>query len=71
MAWHVVLASFVVGWLAGMERPVERVLRLIALALSADEHEARNAALVACKLIREHGLEVRDPSERLDWMRKA
>jgi len=35
----------------------EKVLRLIELAVgTANEHEARNAAVVACKLIKQHGL---------------
>jgi hypothetical protein len=35
---------------------LERVGKLIALAGSTNEHEARNAAYLACKLIREHKL---------------
>ena len=39
---------------------VDRVNKLLALAASPNLHEARNAALLAAKLIREHGLEVRE-----------
>jgi len=39
---------------------VERVNKLIALASSPNANEARNAALLAARLIREHGLEVRE-----------
>lgn len=34
--------------------------KLLALAASPNEHEARNAALLAAKLIREHGLDLVD-----------
>lgn len=34
---------------------IERIEKLIALAGSANEHEARSAAFLACKLIREGG----------------
>lgn len=40
---------------------LDKVRRLIALAGSGNEHEARNAAYVACKLIRENKLEVISP----------
>ena len=36
-----------------MSSSVERIEKLIALAGSANEHEARSAAYLACKLIRE------------------
>ena len=39
---------------------VDRVNKLLALATSPNMHEARNAALLAAKLIREHGLEIRE-----------
>jgi hypothetical protein len=39
---------------------VDRVNKLLALATSPNMHEARNAALLAAKLIREHGLELRE-----------
>lgn len=38
--------------------------KLLALATSANMHEARNAALLAAKLIREHGLVVQEPGRR-------
>ncbi|MBK8695223.1 MAG: DUF2786 domain-containing protein [Deltaproteobacteria bacterium] len=41
---------------------VDRVRKLIALAGSPNEHESRSAAAMACRLIREHGLHVDDPS---------
>ena len=37
---------------------VERVRKLIELAASTNEHEARNAAHLACRLIREHQLRI-------------
>jgi hypothetical protein len=40
---------------------VDRVNKLLALATSPNMHEARNAALLAAKLIREHALEIREP----------
>ncbi len=43
-----------------MASVVDRVNKLLALASSPNMHEARNAALLAAKLIREHGLEVRE-----------
>lgn len=45
-----------------MNRIVERVRKLIALSGSPNDHEGRSAAFMACRLIREHGLEVGDPS---------
>jgi len=39
---------------------LDRVKKLLALAASPNEHEARTAALLAAKLIREHGLELVD-----------
>ena len=39
---------------------VDRVNKLLALAASGNLHEARNAAVLAAKLIHEHGLEVRE-----------
>jgi hypothetical protein len=39
---------------------VDRVNKLLALATSPNMHEARNAALLAAKLIREHDLELRE-----------
>ena len=41
---------------------VDRVRKLIALAGSPNDHESRSAAAMACRLIREHGLHVDDPS---------
>lgn len=43
-----------------MSAVLERVKKLLALATSPNEHEARTAALLAAKLIREHGLELVD-----------
>jgi len=39
---------------------VERVTKLIALASSPNANEARNAAVLAARLIREHDLEIRE-----------
>jgi len=41
---------------------VRRVRKLVALSGSPNENEGRTAAFLACRLIREHGLEVRDPA---------
>jgi hypothetical protein len=40
------------------DSPLDLVLKLVALATDpgASEHEARNAAFTACRLIRKHGL---------------
>jgi hypothetical protein len=43
-----------------MSSVIDRVNKLLALATSPNMHEARNAALMAAKLIREHDLEVRE-----------
>jgi hypothetical protein len=43
---------------------VDRVNKLLALAASPNMHEARNAALLAAKLIQEHGLEIREAPRR-------
>jgi hypothetical protein len=40
---------------------VERVRALIARTSSPHEEEARTAAMIACRLIREHGLDVVPP----------
>jgi hypothetical protein len=39
----------------------DRIEKLIALSASSNEHEARSAAFLACKLIREGGFRVIDP----------
>jgi hypothetical protein len=39
---------------------LDRVQKLLALAASPNMHEARNAALLAAKLIKEHDLEIRE-----------
>lgn len=41
---------------------LDRVQKLLALAASPNAHEARNAAYLAAKLIREHGLELKEPA---------
>lgn len=46
-----------------MAEPLTRIRALIALALSASEHEARNAALLAVQLIRRHHIELVLPAE--------
>lgn len=48
----------------------DRIEKLIALSGSANEHEARSAAYLACKLIREGGFRVVAPApvrERDPW----
>lgn len=49
---------------------VEKVTKLIALTASPIEGEARNAALKACELIREHGLVVTDGAgvAEMSWL---
>jgi hypothetical protein len=54
-----------------MASVVDRVNKLLALASSPNMHEARNAALLAAKLIREHGLEVRERDARRSTPRPA
>lgn len=44
----------------------ERVRKLIQLAGSPSEEEARSAAYLACKLIREHKLELKEPGYNLE-----
>jgi Protein of unknown function (DUF2786) len=41
-----------------MSAVLDRVRKLIALSASPDHHEGRNAAYLACRLMREHGLDV-------------
>lgn len=58
---------------------LERVARLVALAASSNEHEARNAAVEACRLIREHRLTISDGAASAphanpspwDWFREV
>ncbi len=53
---------------------IDKIMKLIALTASPNENEARNAAFLACRLIREGGLEVvehRDPVSYEDLFRKA
>jgi hypothetical protein len=47
-----------------MANVVDRVLKLLALASSSNMNEARNAAYLAAKLIREHGLELKEPASK-------
>jgi Protein of unknown function (DUF2786) len=49
-----------------MTTPAERVRKLVALAASANENERRNAAVLACSLIREHGLAIGGSTEPAD-----
>lgn len=46
-----------------MSDVLEKVRRLVALAGSPNENEARNAAAKACALIREHKLVLSSPSQ--------
>ncbi len=46
---------------------IERIEKLIALAGSANEHEARSAAFLACKLIREGGYRVVEAALDNPW----
>jgi uncharacterized protein DUF2786 len=41
-----------------MQAPLDKVHKLIALSSSPYEEEARTAAIMACRLIREHGFVV-------------
>jgi hypothetical protein len=45
-------------------RIIERVRKLVQLAASEAENEARSAAVKACRLILEHGLEICDRVEK-------
>ncbi len=49
-----------------MSRTTDRIEKLIALSGSANEHEARSAAYLACKMIREGGLRVVEPAPASD-----
>jgi hypothetical protein len=49
---------------------IDRVNKLLALAASPNVHEARNAAVLAARLIREHGLEVRERKGRTPTPRR-
>ena len=42
----------------------KKVQYLIALATSPNDNEARTAAILACSLIREHGLEICEPGTK-------
>lgn len=46
---------------------IDRIQKLIALAGSANEHEARSAAYLACKLIREGGYQVVEARAADPW----
>jgi Protein of unknown function (DUF2786) len=48
---------------------LDRVRKLIALASSPNEHEARNAAMLAVRLIREHRLVLSAPARRISTPR--
>lgn len=52
------VARFVGHTELAMTSHTDRVRKLIALSASDNSEEARTAALTACRLIREHGLEV-------------
>ena len=43
---------------------LERLQRLLALAESPNEHEARNAAMLAVRLMRQHGVTFSVPPTR-------
>ncbi len=47
-----------------MATVLDRVQKLLALAASPNANEARNAAFLAAKLIREHGLQLVEPATR-------
>lgn len=49
-----------------MSSSIERIQKLIALSGSANEHEARSAAYLACKLLREGDYRIVDASEPAD-----
>ena len=50
-----------------MTSTVDRVKKLIALAASPFENEARTSAWLACKLIRENNLDVSEVVQRAAW----
>lgn len=50
---------------------LERVGQLIGMTGSSSEEEARTMALTACRLIREHGLVVLEPSDPRLYARRA
>jgi len=45
-----------------MSNVLERIQQLLALSTSPNEHEARNAALLAARLIREHKVQLALPA---------
>lgn len=49
-----------------MSSITDRIEKLIALSASANEHEARSAAYLACKMIREGGFRVVEPATPSD-----
>ncbi len=49
-----------------MSSTTDRIEKLIALSGSANEHEARSAAYLACKMIREGGFRVVEPAPAPD-----
>ena len=57
-----------------LSTPIDRARKLIALSASDNQGEARNAAYQACRLIREHGLELvakRESERFVHWYEKA
>lgn len=50
---------------------VEKVQKLIALAASPNEEEARTSARIACHLIRKHGLQLSEGSDPASPSRPA
>jgi hypothetical protein len=50
---------------------VQRVRKLVALTASPNEHEARAAAFLACRMIREHGLAIAEPGTTPSAGRRA
>jgi hypothetical protein len=47
-----------------MATVLDRIQHLLALASSPNEHEARNAALLAAQLIKKHGVQLTMPATR-------
>lgn len=47
-----------------LEKAIEKTRKLVALSSSPHAEEARTSAYLACRLIREHGLQIIAPQEQ-------
>ncbi len=50
---------------------IDRIRKLIALAASENEHEARSAAYLACKMIRDDDVRLVEPAAPDPWAERA